>query len=72
MSNTVVYQDHRGWKYCVMPGLGENMFKARYHKPDKPENCCWHCCARMPWRKTFAEAQADLDVMAEKKKWIIE
>lgn len=55
-----------------MEGLGDNSFKARYHKPDKPENCCWHCCARMPWRKTFAEAQADLDVMAEKKKWIIE
>ena len=64
-----VYQDRRGWKYRIMPGLGDNSFKARYHKPDKPDDVSWHCCARMPWRSTFEEAQIDLDALAKEKQW---
>ena len=72
MREPTVYQDHRGWKYRVMPGLGENMYKARYHKPDKPDNVCWRCYTKIPWRSTFDEAQADLDALARRKQWHIE
>ena len=61
-----VYEDERGWKYKVMQGLGENNWKARYQKPGKSG---WKCCARMAWRGTGQEAQADLDEMAKRKKW---
>ena len=72
MSDQIVYQDKRGWTYRVMPGLEEHRFKASYHKPDKPDNVCWHCCAKLPWRKTFEEAQDDLDAYAKRKKMTLE
>ena len=64
--NRTIYEDERGWKYMVMQGLGENNWKARYQKPGKSG---WKCCVALPWRKTPEDAQADLDIMAERKNW---
>lgn len=61
-----VYEDERGWRYKVMQGLGENNWKARYQKPGKRG---WKCCRTLPWRKTAADAQSDLDIMAARKNW---
>ena len=64
------YIDDRGWKYKVMSGLGENNFKARYQKPDKHDAYSgWKGVAAVPWRKSFDEAQADLNALAKKKGW---
>ena len=63
------YIDSRGWKYQVMSGLGENTFKARYQRSEKHGDVGWKGLASVPWRKTFEEAQADLDQLAEKKGW---
>ena len=60
------YMDERGWTYRVMGGLGGDTFKARYRKPG---TASWKCVAKMPWRKSFDEAQADLDAMARAKGW---
>lgn len=60
------YIDKRGWKYKVMPGLGENNFKARYQKPGKTG---WKCMKNLNWKKSFDEAQSDLNIMAKKKGW---
>ena len=59
-----VYCDSRGWHFKVMPGLGDDMFKARYNKPGKPG---WHCVAVLPWRVLRARAEADLAYYAKKK-----
>ena len=56
----MTYIDARGWCYRVMPGLGPE-YKARYKKLDKGG---WHCVARLPWRKTEAEAEKDLAAYA--------
>lgn len=63
------YIDDRGWKYKVMGGIGGDRFKARYQKPDKRGDDGWHGLAAVPWRETFDEAQADLNVLAVKKGW---
>lgn len=63
------YIDSRGWKYRVMSGLGENTFKARYQRPEKHGNVGWKGLTSVPWRKTFEEAQADLDALAEDRGW---
>lgn len=59
--------DKRGWRYRVMPGLGESNYKARYQKPGKSG---WKCMANLPWRKSFDEAQSDLNAMAKLKAWV--
>lgn len=61
------YIDERGWKYKVMSGIGQNSFKARYQKPDKDGSDGWKGLAAVPWRKTFDEAQADLNAYAKRK-----
>ena len=63
------YKDKRGWRYKVMLGIGPNAFKARYLRPDKAATDSWKCCASLPWRSTFDEAQVDLDVYAAEKGW---
>lgn len=63
------YIDHRGWKYQVMSGLGPDAFKARYQRPEKHGDVGWKGCAMVPWRKTFDEAQADLDALAMERGW---
>ena len=68
----IVYQDFRGWKYKVSEDFPKNIFKVSYHRPDSPENICWRFYPRVPWRNTFAEAQADLDLLAKEKNWIRE
>ena len=62
-----IYVDDRGWKYRVMPGLGDNTYKARYQKPGSKR---WTCCPRLPWRGTSEEAEADLKLTARKKKLV--
>lgn len=61
-----MYEDKRGWQYLVFSGIGGNTYKARYRQPGKTS---WKCVARLPWRDTIAEAQEDLDRMAERKGW---
>ena len=63
------YIDSRGWKYQVMSSFAENCYKARYQKPEKHGDVGWKGLTSVPWRKTFEEAQADLDALAEKKGW---
>lgn len=63
------YIDDRGWKYQVMPGLGENTFKARYQRADHQGNVGWKGLASVTWRSTREEAQADLDRLAKEKGW---
>ena len=60
------YVDDRGWRYWVMGGLGESNFKARYNKPGKMR---WKGVQKLPWRKSFDEAQSDLNALAKKKGW---
>ena len=59
--------DDRGWKYRVMSGIGENSYKARYQKPREKS---WKGLHTVPWRKTFDEAQTDLNVLATQKGWL--
>ena len=62
------FRDRRGWGYRVMPGLADNTFKARYNKdPDKETG--WKSMARLPWRKSFDEAQQDLNALAKDRGW---
>ena len=61
-----VYVDGRKWKYKVMGGLGESNFKARYNKPEKMS---WKGVQKLPWRKSFDEAQSDLNALAKEKRW---
>lgn len=65
-----VYQDSRGWIYKVQMN-GQGKYKAQYHKPFDSESK-WRCVSNLLWRYSFDEAQTDLDVVAKKKKWIIE
>lgn len=60
------YTDERGWFYQVMGGLGESNYNARYRKPGKLR---WKCMANLPWRKSFDDAQSDLNALAKKKGW---
>ena len=67
---TKKYIDGRGWKYKVMPGIGkEKTYKARYQKKNKMGDVGWECMRNLLWRKTFDEAQADLDRLAQEKGW---
>lgn len=50
-----------------MGGLGENNYKARYQKPGKKYG--WKGVQKLPWRKSFDEAQSDLNALAKKKGW---
>ena len=63
------YIDDRGWKYKVKSGIGDGAFKARYQKPDKEGDNGWKGVSALPWRKTFDQAQADLNELAKKKCW---
>lgn len=59
-----VYEDERGWQYKVH-NYGQN-YKALYRKK---ESLGWHGCRgkEFQWRKSEAEAQADLDAFAARK-----
>lgn len=50
-----------------MGGIGPFDFKARYQKPDKAGS--WKAMKNLPWRKSFDEAQSDLNALAKKKGW---
>lgn len=63
------YQDGRGWKYKVMSGLGESNYKARYQKPEKYGDVGWKGLPSVPWRKSFDEAQEDLNRLAAERGW---
>ena len=59
--------DHRGWRYRVMRGTGDNAWRACVKRPGKAS---WRCVTALPWRDTEAEAQRDLDALARAKKWV--
>ena len=61
-----VYIDARGWRYRVMPGLGEHYFKGRYNTP---EGSGWHGMRQLPWRDNADAAQVDLDLLAQERGW---
>lgn len=63
------YIDARGWKYRVMPGIGDDSFKTRYQKADKHGLIGWKGFPQLPWRGSFDEAQADLNAYAKEKGW---
>ena len=60
------YIDKRGWWYRVMGGIGGEEFKGRYQKPGKTS---WRCMQNLPWRKSFDEAQSNLNILAKAKGW---
>jgi len=60
------YADGRGWRYKAMGGIGGDCFKARYNKTGKDS---WKGMNNLEWRKTFDEAQRDLNAMAKTKGW---
>lgn len=61
----MTYIDKRGWKFRVMPGLGESNYKTRYCKTEWDDSK-WRCLTVLPWRKTAQEAEEDLKAYAEK------
>ena len=63
-----IYEDSRGWRYRVMPGLGDDTFKGRYNKPGEQG---WHCMRQMPWRDRVEAAEIDLAAYAGDKGWRI-
>lgn len=48
------YIDSCGWKYQVMPGLGESTFKARYQRPEKHGDVGWKGVAAVPCGECIA------------------
>lgn len=59
--------DEREWVFFVRAGLGESNYKTFYKKPE--QNTMGHAYKSLPWRKTFQEAQQDLNELALKKGW---
>lgn len=60
------YEDERGWKYFVRSGIGKDCFKAFYRKPGCKKEVGYK---NLAWRNGFDKAQADLNMLAEKKGW---
>ena len=60
------YRDSRGWEYFVRSGIGANTFKTFYQNPKQAGSHGWR---PVPWRDSFDEAQADLNMEAEKRGW---
>jgi hypothetical protein len=54
-----------------MGGLGDSNFKARYQDDKHSGESGWHCCRFLPWRKSFDEAQSDLNKYAKEKRWAV-
>lgn len=63
-ARAMIYEDTRGWLYKVMPGIGDNTYKARYRKAGTHR---WKGVTVLPWRETEAKAEADLKAYAERK-----
>ena len=63
------FKDERGWLFFVREGLGESNYKTFFKKPG--QNSCGHGYRNLPWRKSFREAQEDLNKLAQKKKWVV-
>ena len=60
------FEDDRGWRFFVRGGLGESNYKAFYKKPGiKREKGC----GMVEWRKSFMQAQIDLNELGKKKGW---
>lgn len=66
-----IYIDNRGWIYFVRPGLGENNYKGFYAKniEDYKAGYRQHGMRSLEWRKSFDNAQKELNAYAEKKGW---
>ena len=62
-----VYVDERGWKYFVRGGLGDpTPYKTFYRKPNSTRQ---KGSSMVQWRKSFDEAQSDLNMLAKEKGW---
>lgn len=61
-----IYKDSRGWEYKVGAGIGGDTYKGKYKKI---RTLSWKCMRVLPWRKTFEEAQKDLEEYAKTKGW---
>ena len=62
-----VYEDELGRCYLVPDfPLGKRGFKAHYYEPHRAGG---FRCRNVPWRKSWEEAQADLDELAAKRGW---
>ena len=61
-----VYRDSRGWEFFVGSGICGDEYKTFYQKPEKFRA---YGCRLVPWRDSFDEAQADLNMEAEKRGW---
>lgn len=59
-----VYEDERGWRFTVLPGLGDNTYSVFYRKPGKN----WHSVRSVPWFSSADEARKALIDYAEKHK----
>ena len=67
-----MYISDTGRKYKVMAGIGDTpTFKARFQRAEKSGGVGWKGVNQLPWRPTFAEAQADLDRLAAKHGWSV-
>lgn len=66
-----VYTDDRGWIYSVRSGIGQDCFKGFYSRNEKDyvSSLRQHGMRALQWKKTFDQAQAELNKYAEKKRW---
>lgn len=64
----VIWTDARGWKYKVMGDLA-GTFKGRYQDDKHSGSVGWKGMRQMIRRKTFDEAQEDLNRYASLKGW---
>ena len=67
-----IYTDSRGWKYKVEGD--RSCYRSFWYKPGYTKypligNHNTGVVSQLPSRKTFADAQADLDAQAAKKGW---
>lgn len=65
----VTWTDERGWKYKVMPGIGNDQFKGRYQDEKHDGRTGWKGMRQLPWQSTFDKAQEDLNRLAIRKQW---
>lgn len=60
-----IYKDKRGWEYAVMCGLKPSTYTVGYRKPGKVS---FHSVRTLPWYKSSADAEKELERYALKKK----
>lgn len=64
------YIDNRGRIYKVLPGTQTSGFNIRYQKQKNDLSSGWFALSAASCRETFDMAQADLNKLAEQKRWL--